>query len=102
MPRSRLIAPLPAVPPTPHELVVVPELTLLAALNHLLELATLTVVAIHPELASDQSPRRPLDPQAVLADRIIQLASRLTETLTRYRAAALASLQRPDTDDDPF
>jgi hypothetical protein len=99
-PRSR--PPSPQTSPTPHELVAAPELALLAALQHLLELTTLTLVAIHPELVGDRSCLRPLDPPAVLADRLIKLAARLAKTIACYRVAAIASLQAPDTDDLPF
>lgn len=79
-----------------------PELALLAALQHLLELTTLTLAAIHPELVGDRSRLRPLDPPAVLADRLIKLAARLAQTTTCYRVAAIAELHAPDTDDIPF
>ena len=103
-PRSRRPAPgtLPPAAPTPQELVVTPELAVLAALQHLIELVSLSLVASHPELASERSFLRPLDPQAVLADQLIQLGARLARATTRYRVAVIAALHRPDTDDLPF
>ncbi|MCY7302513.1 MAG: hypothetical protein LH654_05665 [Thermoleophilia bacterium] len=81
---------------------VVPELALLAALQHVLELTTLTLVAMHPELVGDRSYLRPLDPQALLADQLITLGMRLAKVVVGYRVVALASLHAPDTDDLPF
>ena len=91
--------------PTPEELAVVPELALLAALQHVLELTTLTpltLVAMHPELVGDRSYLRPLDPQALLADQLITLGMRLAKVVVGYRVVALASRHAPDTDDLPF
>ena len=92
----------PRASPTPEELAAVPELALLAALQHVLELTTLTLVAMHPELVSDRSYLRPLDPQALLADQLITLGMRLAKVVVGYRVVALASLHAPDTDDLPF
>lgn len=100
-PRSRGSAPL--APPTAHELIAAPELAILLALDQLLELMNVTLVTVHPGLASEPSLLHPLDPQAVLADQIVRHGARLATAMTRYRAAVLAALHRPDTDDDlPF
>jgi hypothetical protein len=99
--RSRGSAPL--APPTSHELIVAPELAILIALDQLLELVNFTLVAVHPGLVSERSLLHPLDPQAVLADQLIQHGARLAKAMNRYRAAVLAALHHPDTDDDlPF
>jgi len=75
----------------------------LEALERLIELSTLALLAAHPELVGERSYLRPLDAQAVLADRLIRLASHLANATTRYHVAALAALHRPNTDDDiPF
>jgi hypothetical protein len=88
---------------TPNELVAVPELAILAALHQLLDLVNLTLVAVHPALASEPSRLHPVDPQVVLADQIVQHGALLAKTMAHYRAAALATLHRPDTSDDlPF
>ena len=94
-------ATLPASP-TPHELAVFPELALLAALQQLLGLTTLTLAAIHPADVVAPSRLRPLDLRAALADQIIELAACLTKAVTCYRVAAIDSLYVPDTDDIPF
>jgi hypothetical protein len=104
MPHSRRRTPRP--PPlastTPEELLAAPELALLAALQQLLDLAALSLLIVHPELASERSPRWPLDPQATAADELIQRGARLTEAMAHYRIATIAALHRPDTDDIPF
>lgn len=106
MPRSRQVAPAAPVsqraPLTPHELAAAPELAVLIALQQLLELTMLTLAAVHPELVGDRSYLRPLDPQVVVADQLIKLGARLTKAVTCYRAAAIAALHAPDTDDIPF
>lgn len=105
-PRSRRAAPPPPTTslasPTPHELLAAPELAVLVALQQLLELTTLTLAAIHPELIGDHSYLRPLDAQAALADQLIKLGARLAKAATSYRVVALAALHAPDTDDLPF
>jgi hypothetical protein len=94
-----------ATPPellTRHELVVFPELALLAALQQLLELTTRTLAAIHPDLAGDRTRLRPLDLRAALADQIIELGACLAKAAICYRVAASDSLNAPDADDIPF
>lgn len=88
--------------PTSHELVVFPELALLAALQQLLGLTTLTLAAIHPDDNEVRSRLRPLDLRAALADQIIELGACLARAATCYRVAAIDSLYVPDTDDIPF
>jgi hypothetical protein len=90
-------------PPTAHELIAAPELAILIALDQLLDLVSFTLVAVHPGLTSERSVLHPLDSQAVLADQIVRHGACLATAMTRYRAAVLAALHRPDTDDDlPF
>ena len=84
----------------PGELVAAPELAILAALDQLLDLVNFTLVAVHPGLASKPS-RLPLpDPQSILAGQIVRHGARLAKAMGRYRAATLAALHRPDTNDD--
>jgi len=99
--RAAAGATLPASP-TPHELVVFPELALLAALQQLLGLTTLTLAAIHPDDVFVCSRLRPLDLRAALADQIIELGACLARAATCYRVAAIDSIYVPDTDDIPF
>jgi len=105
-PRSRSEPyPLPAATGSlsPSELVAAPELGRRVALDQLLELVNFTLVAVHPGLASEPSLLHPLDPQAILADQIVQQGACLAKAMARYRAAVLAALHRPDTNDDlPF
>jgi hypothetical protein len=87
---------------TPHELVVFPELAVLAALQQLLALTTRTLAALHPDLVRDRSHPRPLDVRTALADQIIELNACLGKAAICYRVAAIDSLHAPDTDDIPF
>lgn len=99
--RAAAGATLPASP-TPDELAVLPELSILAALQQLLELTTLTLTAVHPDVVVDRSRLRPLDLRATLADQIIELGACLARAAICYRVAAIDSLYAPDTDDIPF
>jgi hypothetical protein len=104
-PRSRRTTPRspPSVPPTANELLAAPELAILGALEQLLDLVNFTLVALHPELASEPSLLHSRDPQAALAEAIAEHSARLASAMTCYRTAVLAALHRPDTDDDlPF
>ena len=101
-PRSRNTPRLAPPLPTPEQLVAAPELAVLAALQHLIDVTTRALVAVHPELLDERSSLRPLDAQALLADKLVRLAARLGDATTRYHAAALVSLQPVDTDDVPF
>ena len=94
----------PVARPTPRDLVAAPELAVLAALQHILELSTFALLATHPELEGEPSHLRPPDSRAVLADQVIRLATRLEQATARYHAAVLADLRRPDARDDdlPF
>lgn len=98
-PRSRQA---PPALPTPEQLAAAPELAVLSALQHLIDVTTRALVAVHPELLDEHSALRPLDAQALLADKLVRLAARLGDATTRYHAAALASLQPMDTDDVHF
>jgi len=104
MPRSHKAAAGTTLPasPTPHELVVFPELALLAALHQLLELTSHTLAALHPSVVVDCSRLRPLDLRAALAEQIIELGTCLAKSATCYRVATIDSLYVPDTDDIPF
>jgi hypothetical protein len=91
--------------PTPHELVVLPELALLTALQQLLELTTRSLTALYPARPArdDIAWRlRSHDLLAALAAQILELAACLTRATTCYRVAAIDSLYVPDTDDIPF
>lgn len=81
-------ATLPASP-TPDELVVFPELALVAALQQLLELTSLTLAVIHPVDVVNHSRPRPRDLRATFADQIIELSANLARAATSYRVAAI-------------
>lgn len=102
--RARIHPPTPTSRPTPRDLVAAPELAVLAALQHILELSTFALLAMHPDLESEPSYLRPPNSHAVLADQVIRLATRLENATARYYDAVLADLRRPDARDDdiPF
>ena len=86
-PRAATSDTLPASP-TPDELAIFPELALLAALHELIELTTLTLIAIHPvDIAAHFHPRS-LDLRVIFADQIIELGVGLARATTCYRVAA--------------
>lgn len=94
-----------SVPPTLHELMALPELALLTALQQLLELTTCSLSAIYPADSTDDLVRSRLQPHhllATLAAQILELAACLARATTCYRVAAIESLYVPDTDDIPF
>lgn len=81
-----------------------PELAVLDALRHVIDLTGRMLLAAHPELIGERS-RLPLDLQATLADQLIRLAAVLASATARYQVAVLAALHEPDTgpeDDIPF
>ena len=92
-------------PPTPQELVAAPELAVLDALQHVLDLSGRMLLAAHPELIGERSHLHPLDLQATLAERLIAFATLLANATTRYQDAVLWELHEPDSpedDDIPF
>jgi len=71
---------MPAPPrPTADEILLAPELALLAALDALLDLTQRTLEAAWPELGA------PPDDEEHLVHRILQLAEELREALADYR-----------------
>jgi hypothetical protein len=99
-PRRRATSPHAPAPPTPQELVAAPELAVLDALQHVIDLAGRMLLAAHPELVGERSHLHPLDLQATLAERAIRLAALLANATTRYQTAVLTALHEPDTDED--
>lgn len=77
-----------------------PELAVLDALQHVIDLTGRMLLAAHPELVGERSHLHPLDLQAMLAERLIRLATLLANATTRYQTAVLAALHEPDTDED--
>jgi len=99
-PRRPATSSLAPAPPTPQELAAAPELAVLDALQHVIDLTSRVLLAAHPELIGKPSHLHPLDLQATLAERLIWLATLLANATMRYQAAVLAALHEPDTDED--
>lgn len=97
--------------PTPPEIDRDPEVALLAALDHALDVAAAAILAAHPNLVDDEAPYRQLHrPEVRAADAILTHARRLRDALRRYRQATAALHADPsreptragDPDDIPF
>ena len=75
--------------PTPGELTDNPELALLHALDHLLDLVPRVLVVAHPELADPEAPFWVRETSETLreADDILPTAHRLQQHIRAYRAA---------------
>jgi hypothetical protein len=89
--------------PTPREIAENPERTALAALDLILDLAIRALLAARPELCEDQFPRSSIQ-EALLAERLMNLAFKLQGALVRYRhamdRARLAALDGQDEEND--
>lgn len=92
----------PTRTPAPEALDLAPELAILAALDHTLELALHALVAAHPQLGDPECPAWARDPAPAhhAAQRIVHAAPALTEALDAYRRAVTP---HPDntTESDP-
>lgn len=88
--------------PTPPEIDRAPEVALLAALDHVLDVTMAAVVAAHPNLADDEPFYRQLHrPEVKAADAILTRAARLRDALDRYRRALAELHARGDQEPDP-
>jgi hypothetical protein len=100
---TRPIAPLP----TPEQIAKTPELVVLHALEHVLELAFRTLVSIHPGLDNPEVPYWVIEPSRdrQAAHRLVMAASHLEARIQQY-LAALDLDQQTDAarieDDLPF
>jgi hypothetical protein len=92
----------PAPPPTPSELDDAPELAILAALDHALDLALRALVSAHPQLGDPDCPSWAQDssPAPLAADRIVVACVHLAHALEAYRRA-VAPPPRCPPDPDP-
>jgi hypothetical protein len=98
------MSPAPARFPTPLEIAEVPELAILAALEHTLDLALYALLAAHPQLGDSDCPSRARDssPAQAAADRIVTAAVPLGRALHAYRRAVTPSLPENPDPDVPF
>jgi hypothetical protein len=75
--------------PTPDDLDRAPELAILAALEHTLELAARALACAHPELRDPDSPNshRPNPPGLAIANTLARRSRALQRALRTYRRA---------------
>ena len=91
-------------PVTPNELRTDPELAILDALGHTLELAVYALVAIYPELTDSDRPswRRENSAAGDAAARLIAGGQNLERAIFRYRTAILEAREAKVNQDLPF
>jgi len=104
MPRRKRTPRPAAKPPTPPDLILDPELAVLAVLAYVLDIATAALLAEYPSLVDDF--RRPHDdgPIVALASKLCRRASDLHDTLAAYVQAVHedAASRSQDDHDLPF
>jgi hypothetical protein len=88
--------------PTPDELADAPELAIVTALDHLLELALRALVSVHPQLGDAECPfwARHAEPDSEAAERILAAARPLAAALQAYQQA-VARIRDDKRDADP-
>jgi hypothetical protein len=88
--------------PTPAELDEAPELAMLAALDHTLEIALRALVAAHPQLGDSECPAwvRQTSAARDAADRILEASRPLAHAIDAYRRAVTPH-RDAETDLDP-
>ena len=104
MPRRKRSPRPVAKPPTPPDLILDPELAVLAVLAYVLDIATAALLAEYPSLVDDL--RRPRDdgPLVALAGTLCRRASDLNDVLAAYERAVRedAASRSNDDHDLPF
>ncbi len=91
-------------PVTPNDLIRDPELAILAALDHMLELAVYALVAIYPELTDSERPswRRDDSAAGLAASHLIACSQELECAVCGYRTAILRARESEANEDLPF
>jgi hypothetical protein len=87
--------------PTPDEIDRAPELAILAALDHTLELAAAALACAHPELCDPERPSWLDSPtrSTAIAKTLVQRTRRLQRALRAYRRAVETRRRREDSVD---
>jgi hypothetical protein len=90
--------------PTPTDLRLDPELAILAALDHALELAVYALVAIHPELTDSEGPFWRREDSAIghAANHIVDRSETLKQAIFEYQTAILNAREEEANDALPF
>lgn len=92
------------LPVTPNDLRCDPELAILDALDHTLELTIYALVAIYPELTDSERPawRRDDDAPGRAASHLIACSQELEHAISSYRTAILRTKEVEANEDLPF
>jgi len=90
--------------PTPQDLLDAPELAILAALDHTLDLAVYALVSIYPELTDPERPlwRRDASAAGHAAGIVIARTTGLKRAISEYRTALALPRETEPTEDIPF
>ena len=98
----------PCTPPTPREIGLHPELSLVALLQQTINITTCSLIAANPELAEPDFPPWccPESPAILLARYLLKQLDLLSELLPEYKTAVMRqdcpSNQPVSTDSHPF
>jgi hypothetical protein len=85
---------------TPWDLLEAPELASLATLRDVLRITNFAMIAAHPEIAEPEFRRDLAEPEARIANRIIDLADGLQRLIRSYRQALRKRAKSREPDDD--
>jgi hypothetical protein len=89
--------------PTPPELLLAPELALIALLDHALLLTIRTLIAAHPQLCNHENPYWiPKTPSTITAQAILSTVYSLQQCLDDYRHQLHLEFNPTTTDHDPY
>jgi hypothetical protein len=89
--------------PTPPELILAPELAIIALLDHALQLTVRALIAARPQLCDLDRPYWLRQPHAITtAQAILSTIYDLHKCLDDYRYQIHTELNPPQTDDDPY
>jgi len=84
---------------TPVDLILAPELAVLAVLDHALSITADAMLAAQPALLGEPPPWR-VAPDLLAARRLLRCATRLARATAHYRRCVLPAADAHQTDDD--
>ncbi len=94
----------PHPPPTPDALRRDPELAILAALDHTLQLAVYALVAIYPDLTDSDRPLWRREDTAIdrAANHLVAATEPLTHAISEFRTVILRAREAEANEEFPF